>query len=241
MKRTTAVLALAVAAAAPFAFVALPARADTVLTQPAPSGVLSLSAQASAEVPQDVVEITLFYEQEAPDAASLTNALNQHAEAALKQAKGVAGVKVRTGTFSIYPTTDRDGRISAWRGRTEIVLESRDFGAASRLAGQLNATMQVGSVAYSLSPEAQRAAADKLTSEAIDNFRSQAKSSASAFGYSGFAIREVEVGRNAPPPPRPMFAMRAMAAEAKAAAPLPVEAGTSTVTVNVSGSVQMTR
>lgn len=241
MKRTTAVLALAAAAAAPLALVSLPARADTVLAQPAPSGVLSLSAQASAEVPQDVVEITLFYEQEAADAPSLTNALNQRADAALKQAKGVPGVKVRTGTFSIYPTTDRDGRISAWRGRTEVILESRDFGAASRLAGQLNSTMQVGSVAYSLSPGAQRAAAEKLTTEAIETFRAQAKSSANAFGYSGYTIREVDVGRNAPPPPRPMFAMRAMAAEAKAAAPLPVEAGTSTVTVNVSGSVQMTR
>lgn len=242
MKRTTAVLALAAAAAAPLALVALPAHADNAtVMQSVPSGVLSLSAQASAEVPQDVVEITLFYEQEASDAASLTNALNQHADAALKQAKGVAGVKVRTGTFSIYPTTDRDGRISAWRGRTEIILQSRDFAAASRLAGQLNLTMQVGSVAYSLSPEAQRAASEKLTTEAIDNFRAQAKSSANAFGYSGYTIREVDVGRNAAPPPRPMFAMRAMAAEAKAAAPLPVEAGTSTVTVNVSGSVQMTR
>jgi predicted secreted protein len=99
----------------------------------------------------------------------------------------------------------------------------------------------VSSVAFALSPEAQRAAAEKLTTEAIDNFTAQAKSAAAAFHYTGYTIREVDVGRTSSMPPRPMFAMRAMAAEAKAAAPLPVEAGTSTVTVNVSGSVQMTK
>lgn len=241
MKRTTATLALAAAAAAPLTLAALPARADTMLVQQQPSGVLSLSAQASDEVPQDVIDITLFYEKQASDAASLTDALNQHADAALKQAKGVQGVTAHTGTFTVYPTTDRDGKISSWRGRTEVILESRDFSAATKLAGQINSTMQVGSVAFSLSPEAERKAAEKLTADAIKNFKQQADSSARAFGYGGYAIREVNVGGNqASPPPRPMFAMRAMAAEA-APAPLPVEAGKTTVTVTVSGSIQMTR
>ncbi|CAN7471947.1 SIMPL domain-containing protein [Trinickia sp. LjRoot230] len=203
-----------------------------------PSGVLSLSAQASNEVAQDVVDITLFYEQEASDAGSLTDALNKRTAAALAQAKGVAGVSARTGTFSISPSTDRNGHISAWRGRTEVVLESRDFAAASKLAGQLNTTMQVGNVAFSLSPEAQRATADKLTGDAIASFRKAAESATRAFGYGGYTIREVNIGSEMPSP-RPMFAMRAMAAPE--AAPLPIEAGKARVTVNVSGSVQMSR
>jgi predicted secreted protein len=242
MKRKT-VVALAVAACAlPVALSLAPAaRADTVVMQNQPSGVLSLTAQASADVQQDVVNITLFYEQEAQDPASLTDALNQRADAALKQAKGVAGVSARTGSFSIYPSTDRDGRISAWRGRTEVVLESRDFAAASKLAGQMSSTMQVGNVAFSLSPETQRAAEEKLSSEAIASFRKQASASAQAFGYSGYTIREVNVGTNGVGPrPVMMMSMRAGGAEAKSAAPIPIEGGTSTVTVNVSGSVQMT-
>lgn len=241
MKRTTATLALA-AAAAQLALI-LPARADTIVTQPQPAGVLSLSAQASDDVPQDIIDITLFYEKQAADAASLTDALNQHADAALKEAHGVPGVTAHTGTFTVFPTTDRDGKISSWRGRTEVILESRDFAAATKLAAQINSTMQVSGVAFSLSPEAQRKAADKLTTDAIKKFREQADSSAHAFGYGGYTIREVNVGAgNSLPPPRPMFAMRAMAAEAAApAAPLPVEGGKATVTVTVSGSVQMTR
>lgn len=239
MRRTTTALVLAVASAASLSLAALPVRADTVLTQQPPSGVLSLSAQASREVPQDTVDITLFYEQEAPDAASLTAALNQHAEKALAQAKGVSDVQARTGTFSIYPNTDRNGRISAWRGRTEVILKSHNFGAASRLAGQLNSVMQVGNVSFSLSPEAQRTVAEDLAGDAIHKFREQAGAAAKAFGYSAYAVREVDVSSNNGTPPRPMFAMRAMAAEGSAAAPIPVEGGTSTVTVNVSGSVQM--
>jgi predicted secreted protein len=245
MKRKTLVVFAAAAASLwplALAFAPVAARANTAATtDSSPSGVLSLSAQASADVPQDVVDITLFYEQEAKDPASLTHTLNERTAEALRQAKlstGAVGVTVHTGTFSVSPSTDRDGRISAWRGRTEVILESRDFAAASKLAGEMNSTMQVGNVTFSLSPEAQRDAAKKLAGDAIASFREQAQAAARAFGYSGFTIRQVDVGREVPP--RPMFAMRAMAAPGSAA-PLPVEGGTARVTVNVSGSVQMTR
>ncbi|WP_175839520.1 SIMPL domain-containing protein, partial [Burkholderia anthina] len=123
----------------------------------------------------------------------------------------------------------------------EIVMESRDFTAASKLAGDLASTLQVGNVEFSLSPEAQRAAEQKLTSEAIQSFRNRAAEAAKAFGYSGYAIREVNVGggRSVQPYPR-MMAMDAAPMMAKAAAaPIAVEGGKSTVTVNVNGSVQM--
>ena len=212
------------------------------IVQAQPSGVLSLAAQASADVPQDVVDITLFYEQEAQDPASLTSVLNQRADAALRQAKGVDNVTAHSGSFTVYPSTDRDGRISAWRGRTEVVLESKDFAAASKLAGKMSDSMQVGSVAFSLSPEAQRAAEQKLSTQAIASFKQQAQSSAQAFGYSGYAIREVNIGHNGSSPrPVMMMAARSMGADAKMSAPMALEGGTSTVTVNVSGSVQMNR
>jgi len=210
-----------------------------------PAGVLSLSAQATTEVAQDVVAITLFHEEEASDAASLTTTLDRRAEAALQKAKGVPGVRARSGQFSIFPTVDRDGHISAWRGRAEIVLESHDFAAASKLAGNIAPAMQVGNVQFSLSPEAQRAAEQKLSGEAIASFREQAGAAARAFGYSGYSIREVNVN-HASQFPRPFMVMNARAMSAGSAAPnaappMPLEGGTSTVTVNVSGSVQMVK
>jgi predicted secreted protein len=216
--------------------------AQSAEMQAQPSGVLSLSAQASAEVPQDVVNITLFYEQETQDASSLTSTLNQRADAALREAKGVDNVTARSGSFTVFPSTDRDGKISAWRGRTEVVLESKDFAAASKLAGKMSNSMQVGNVTFSLSPEAARAAEQKLSSQAIASFRSEAQASAQAFGYSNYSIREVNVGHSGSAPrPVMMMAARNMNADAKMSAPIALEAGTSTVTVDVSGSIQMSR
>ncbi|KVQ71740.1 hypothetical protein WK07_28540 [Burkholderia multivorans] len=243
-KKSAVALSLALAAAVPVALtLASPAaHAQAVNSHfPEPAGVLSLSSQASADVPQDIIHITLFYEQQAKDPGSLTSALNQRADAALAQAKGVSGVSAHTGAFSVYPSTDRDGKISAWRGRTEVVLESRDFAAASKLAGQLSNLMQVANVEFSLSPEAQRAAEQKLTTEAIKSFRARADEAAKAFGYSSYTIRDVNVGsgRNVQPYPRMMAMAAAPMDSAKMSAPIAVEGGKATVSVTVNGSVQM--
>ncbi|KWA48238.1 hypothetical protein WT41_07100 [Burkholderia territorii] len=243
-KKSALALSLALAAAVPVALtLASPAaHAQTANPHfPEPAGVLSLSSQASADVPQDITHITLFYEQQAKDPGSLTSALNQRADAALAQAKGVSGVTARTGAFSVYPSTDRDGKISAWRGRTEVVLESRDFSAASKLAGQLSNQMQVANVEFSLSPEAQRAAEQKLTTEAIKSFRARADEAAKAFGYNSYSIRDVNVGgsRNVQPYPRMMAMAAAPMDSAKMSAPISVEGGKATVSVTVNGSVQM--
>lgn len=243
-KKSALALSLALAAAVPVALtLASPAaHAQTANPHfPEPAGVLSLSSQASADVPQDIIHITLFYEQQAKDPGSLTSALNQRADAALAQAKGVSGVTAHTGAFSVYPNTDRDGKISAWRGRTEVVLESRDFAAASKLAGQLSNQMQVANVEFSLSPEAQRAAEQKLTTEAIKSFRARADEAAKAFGYNSYSIRDVNVGggRNVQPYPRMMAMAAAPMDSAKMSAPIAVEGGKATVSVTVNGSVQM--
>ncbi|MBN3792733.1 SIMPL domain-containing protein [Burkholderia sp. Ac-20353] len=243
-KKSALALSLMLATAVPAALALAPAAAQAQSVNPhfpQPSGVLSLSSQASSEVPQDVIHITLFYEEQAKDPGSLTSKLNQRADAALAQTKSVAGVTAHTGAFSVYPSTDRDGKISAWRGRTEVVLESRDFAAASKLAGQLSNLMQVANVEFTLSPEAQRAAEEKLTTEAIKSFRTRADEAAKAFGYNGYTIRDVNVGsgRNVQPYPRVM-AMAAPAMDsAKMSAPIAVEGGKATVSVTVNGSVQM--
>ncbi|AOI97275.1 MULTISPECIES: SIMPL domain-containing protein [Burkholderia] len=243
-KKSALALSLALAAAVPVALtLASPAaHAQTANPHfPEPAGVLSLSSQASADVPQDIIHITLFYEQQAKDPGSLTSALNQRADAALAQAKGVSGVTAHTGAFSVYPSTDRDGKISAWRGRTEVVLESRDFAAASKLAGQLSNQMQVANVEFSLSPEAQRTAEQKLTTEAIKSFRARADEAAKAFGYNSYSIRDVNVGgsRNVQPYPRMLAMAAAPTDSAKMSAPISVEGGKATVSVTVNGSVQM--
>ncbi len=199
---------------------------------------LSLSAQASTQVAQDISHITLFYEQQGNDPASLTSTLKQKTDQALRTAKSQSKVSVRTGVFNVYPTTDRDNRIKGWRGRTELVLESTDFAAISQLAGRLSPIMQVSAVRFSLSPKARQETQAKLANEAIAAFREQAKSAAQAFGYNNYAVVDVNVQQNGIGIPEPM--MMATFSSARAAdSEIPLEAGKTTVNVSVSGTVRM--
>jgi predicted secreted protein len=203
------------------------------------SGVLSLDAQAVAEVPTDTVTLTLGAEQEGADPGAISASLSRKADDVIAQAKRTAGVQAETGGFNIYPNTDRNGKISVWRGRAEVRLTSKDFAAASKLAGQLANQMQVQNINFTLSREARTAAEAKLMDQAVNAFREKAQTSTKLFGYSSYTIRDVHVGaNNVPPGPRPMMRMAAMAADA-APVPVPIEGGKDQVTVNVSVAVQM--
>lgn len=203
-----------------------------------PSGVLSLSAQAAAEVPTDVVHVTLAAEQEGAEPAAISSALSKRAEAVIAQAKRTAGVQAESGGFTIHPSTDRNGRISTWRGRAEVVLQSRDFAAVSKLTGELASQMQVQGMSFSLSREARLATENKLAGEAVAAFRDKAQATTKLFGYNSYTIREVSLNESGvmPPAPRMYGAKMAMA---DAAAPVPIEGGKTQVTVSVNGSVQM--
>ena len=143
---------------------------------------------------------------------------------------------VRTGNFSLYPRYGKDGRINGWQGSTELVLEGKDFPRITGTAGKIQ-TLSLGGVSFALSRE-QRARVEG-EAQAIERFKAKAGEVSSAFGFGGYALREVSINTNDQGPvPRP----RAMAMSAKsemADAPVPVEAGKSTVLVNISGSVQM--
>lgn len=207
---------------------------------PPPAGVLNLDANASMDVPQDVVHITLAYEQQSDDPAALANALNTRTDQVLASAKRQSGVTAQTGSLTVYPSTDTNGKINGWRGRSEVRLDSRDFAAASKLAGSLSSQMQVANVTFSLSPETRDAAQAKLSGQAIATFKQKAANASSAFGFGGYTIREVSVSGGESAPPRPMM-MRMNAAPTAKMADMPIEGGNSTVTVTVNGSVQMTR
>jgi predicted secreted protein len=231
-------LAAALLSTTAVAAMAQPALAEETMRPPA--GVLSLDARATTDVPTDVVHLTLAAEQEGADPTAISTALSQKAKDVIAQAKRTTGVDAESGGFTIYPSNDKNGRISAWRGRAEVKLESKDFTAVSKLAGQLSNQMQVQNIAFSLSREAREAVETKLIEQAIASFREKAQQTTKLFGYGSYTIRSVNVGRAGEVSPMPrggMYMAKAMAADA--APPVPVEGGKTQVTVTVSGSVQM--
>lgn len=202
---------------------------------------VQLSVSASVEVQQDLLTLTLAVTREGSDPAALQNQLRQALDSALAIAKPQAqsGVmEVRTGQFSLQPRYNRDGKITAWSGTTELVLEGRDFARIGSTAGKVQ-TLVISNVSFSLSRDASAKAEAEVQASAIDRFKQRATEIAKGFGFASYGLRDISVSASdAGFMPRPrMMAMAAKSMESDAA--VPMEAGKTAVTVTVSGNVQL--
>ncbi len=235
---------------------ALVTQAAPAQTLAPPQNVLLLASEASAEVVQDTLTIALQASRDGPDAAGVQSQLRQVLDAALVEARKAVRpgqLELRTGVFSIYPryaTKPTGGNaIVGWQGRAELLLEGRDIGAISQLAGRLgnpgssgsSGAMTVSRVMFSLSREAREAAEADVASRAIARFKGRAESYARQFGFGGYSLREVNVGGGdfAPPVGQPLLRGARAMASAGADEVQPVEAGKALVSVTVSGSIQL--
>ncbi|UUX94236.1 SIMPL domain-containing protein [Aquabacterium sp. J223] len=235
------------AARAALCAAALMGSLPVALAQPAAplDNVVQLSAQAAAEVPQDLLSITLRATREGAEAAAVQAQLRQALDAALSDARRqvVPGrLEVKTGAFNVLPRVQSgpngNGQIAGWQGQAELIVEGRDTAAVAALAGRLSG-LAVVRVQPGLSREAREKAEDELTAQAVGRFRARAAELARLFGQSTYVLREVSVGASDPGvPPVPMYRMQAAGA-AVADESLPVQAGKATVTVTVNGSVQL--
>ena len=216
------------------------AAAQVVSLAPAePQNVMSLTATASVEVPLDLLSITFSTTREGADAAQVQAQLKQALDAALAEARKVAKpgqVDVRTGNFSLTPRYAPKGGLNGWQGTAQLQVEGRDTAAISQLAGRIQ-TLSIAGVGQGLSREGREKVEADITAQAISRFRERALAQSQLFGFTGFVIREVQVGTDGGAPPPSMVRMRAMASAAEES--LPVQAGRTTVNASVSGSVQM--
>ena len=209
---------------------------------PVPQNVVQLAASASIEVQQDLLTLNMGTTREGTEAGAVQTQLRLALDAALTEAKKAVlpgQLDVRTGNFSLYPRYGRDGKITAWQGSTELVLEGRDFTRISTTAGKIQ-TLTMGGVNFGLSRDLRSKVEGDAQGMAIERFKAKAGEIAKGFGFAGYTLREVSVNANdqgfAPPRPR-MMAMEAKAASADTSVPL--EAGKSSVVVTVSGAIQL--
>jgi len=210
---------------------------------PPPSGVVNLSSSATAEVPKDMMTVTLTTTREGQDANTVQSGLKQALDAALNEAKRVAKpgqVEVQTGNFSLYPRYTNKGVLSGWQGTTQLIIEGRDMQTIGQLTGKIS-TLTISRVAYNLSREAREKSEGDVAAQAIARYRAKAADYAKQFGYASYTVREVQVNAAEAPPNPPMPMMRANMAAAQADEALPVEAGKAVVAVTVNGTVQMNR
>jgi predicted secreted protein len=217
--------------------------APTRAAEPAPpQGVVMLTSSASIDVTKDLMTVTLTTTRDGQDAAAVQTQLKQALDAALAEAKKVAKpgqLDVQTGNFALYPRYSPKGGLNGWQGTVEMVVEGRDMQAIGSLVGRIN-TLTIARVGHTLSRALREKVEADASAQAIAGYRAKAADYAKQFGYSGYVIREVNVGTGGDPvmySSAPMMRSKAMAGAADES--LPVEPGKGTVTVTVSGSVQM--
>lgn len=209
-------------------------------SSPLPAQRVNLAAQASVQVAQDLLTMSLSTTREGTDPQMVQSQLKSALDAALTLAKKEARptlMTVRTGRFGLAPRYGRDGKITGWQGSTELVLEGQDFAHISETAGKLS-TLTVAGANFGLTQAQRQGAQAQAQTQAIALFRQRATEIAKAFDFKSYTLGEVSVNfdEGVPVYQPQMKALRVMDAEA---APVPVEAGMASVSVNVSGSVQL--
>lgn len=199
---------------------------------------VELQASVSREVENDLMHAVLFVEANDAVAARVADQLNRVSGEGLRLAKAVSAVKATSGGSRTYPVYGRDKKLSGWRGRVEIRLESKDVEAMAGLIGKLQSAMSLGGVSFSVSRETRLRVEDELIAEAVAAFRARAAIAVKALGGKGYKARRLALNTSGgSPSPRPMMASRGVASEAVAA---PVfEAGVSVVGVVASGVVEV--
>ncbi|MDD5297728.1 MAG: SIMPL domain-containing protein [Rhodocyclaceae bacterium] len=219
----------------PILFLVLASGATQAAEAAKPQGTLiELSAEASRTAPNDLARASAFSEASDANPRDLAKKVNGVIAQALAGARAYPTVKVQSAGTHTWPNYDKAGRITGWRMRSNLQLESRDITALTELLGQLQGSMGVGQVAFMPSPETHHKVEDAVIVDALAAFEARAKLVAGSL-HKSWKLKTMNIGNaGGGRPPIAFQARVAMASDA-----LPVEAGESQISVTVSGQIEL--
>ena len=202
---------------------------------------ISLRAEVNQEVQRDLMLVTLYTEAQGSDPAKLAAQITETLNKGLAQARQAKDVKIRQGNRNSYPIYDDKGqKITGWRERAELRLESTDFAALSRLTGELLGELKMGGMDFSISPPTRKASEDALLKDAVSAFKARAQLVTEALGGTGYKLVNLNLNTSGYPQPYLRAPSMMMKASREDAAPTPdIEAGTSQVNVAADGVIEV--
>ena len=196
---------------------------------------IHLSTSANTLVENDTLIAILYIQREGTKLPDLANEVNQRIAEAIQQSKKVSGIDVQTLGYQSNPIYDKR-RLSGWRIRQSIRLESQDTDSLSQLIGDLQRLLAVESINYQVSPGKMREVEETLISEAINAFTQRAKLITNQFGYQHYRL--VDININTAEKPTHGIRTRGLAVQAEVASPA-IEAGKQDIHITVSGTIEM--
>ena len=201
---------------------------------------ISLRAEASQEVARDKMIVTLYTESQNADPAKLAAEITTTMNQARAQAREAQGVTLRQGSRNSYPIYDtKNQKITGWRERAELRLESADFPALSKLTGELLTTLKMENMDFAIADATRKASEDALLKDAVAAFKARAQLATEALGGKGYKIVNLNFNTNGYPQPYARGAMMMKAAMMDSAPTPEVEAGTSQVSMSADGVIEV--
>lgn len=212
----------------------LPAFADTETYNR-----VDFQVEAGREVANDLLVANMSVEIQDKQPARVAQQINTALNDARQKAAAFDAVKTSSGNQHTYPVYGKNNQLDAWRGHGEIRLESRDFKAAGELIMQLQSTLQLGSVQFSVAPDTREQTENALISEALKDFQTRAEAIRTALGAKSYKIVRFSINSGGIPPRYPVALARS-AVRAEMAIPAPeFAAGESRMTVQINGTIEM--
>lgn len=201
-----------------------------------PYNRVDFQVEASREVANDLLTATMTVDVQDKQPARVAQQINAALNDALRKAAAFGTVKASSGNQQTIPVYGKNRQLDAWRGHGEIRLESRDFKAAGELIMQLQSTLQLGGVQFSVAPDTRARIEDALITEAIKAFRSRADTIRAAVGAKSYKTVHFSINSGTPPH-YPMQMMRATMADAAISTP-EFAGGESRMTVQIAGTIE---
>lgn len=194
-----------------------------------------LSASAQTQIENDTVIATLYAQEEGSDAVQLANLANNRISQAIKLVKQHDAIKVQTNRYNTSPVY-QNNKITGWRVRQDIRLESQDMTLISGILGDLQMILALQGINFTVSPELKNRIDDELIGEALKNFERRAKNITQQLRRKNYKIVEINVTTSANQYVRRNYEGAAMAS--RAAAPS-IEGGEQTIQVSVIGQIEL--
>jgi len=198
---------------------------------------VDFSTEAVREVDNDLLLAQMSVEVSDRTPAQVTQLLNTTLNEALKKAAAFPAVKASSGNHTTYPIYDEDNRLDGWRGNAQIRLESRDFKAAGELISQLQESMQLAGVSFTVAPESRRKLEGELIGEGLAAFGQRAEFVSSTLSGNGYKLVHLNISNGGYHPQPILDNMLAMKAEAVSAPEF--SGGDSELTVQISGTIEI--
>lgn len=207
-------------------------------------GVLvTLSAQAVLEVPNDEVVIQFRVEASGKQAAELRTQVNRVSAVIAGHLKDEKGVKLETTNRRIDPIWKNDvygNKRTGWRVVQTSSITSTELDQVTRWLDMIeNAGAKLQALSFRVSDELQRITEDKLRLQAIASFRDKAAAITQSLGAKYFSVLSLNT-TNAPPiqPMRREMGYMAEAMVSSVTAPV-LAAGDGKIVVRVDGQIEV--